>query len=121
LHPRSSANATGFDVDRAAALGLGYVDIVGAADVVITKPGYGIVTDAIAARTRMVYTERGDFPEYPILVGQMARWLPSRHVSNADLRAGQLQDALDAVMADPFPPAPDTSGAERAARRLLSI
>jgi L-arabinokinase len=113
------ANATGLDVDRAAALGLGYVDLVGAVDVCVTKPGYGIVSDAIAARTRMVYTERGDFPEYPILVDQMARWLPSRHVSNADLGAGRLQEALDAVMADPFPPPPDTSGAERAARRLL--
>jgi L-arabinokinase len=115
------ANATGFDVDRADALGLGYADLVGAVDVCVTKPGYGIVSDAIAARTRMVYTERGDFPEYPILVGEMARWLPSRHVSNADLLAGRLQDALDAVMADPFPPPPDTSGAERAARRLLEI
>ena len=114
------ANATGIDLGRLGALGLSYIDIVGAVDVCVTKPGYGIVSDAIGARTRMVYTERGDFPEYPILVGQMARWLPSRHVSNADLRAGQLQDALDAVMADPFPPAPDTSGAERAARRLLS-
>jgi L-arabinokinase len=113
-------NATGFDVDRADAQGLGYVDLVGAVDVCVTKPGYGIVSDAIGARTRMVYTERGDFPEYPVLVGQMTRWLPSRHVSNAELRAGLLQDALDAVMADPFPPAPDTSGAERAARRLLS-
>jgi L-arabinokinase len=113
------ANATGFDVDRAEARGLGYVDLVGAVDVCVTKPGYGIVSDAIAARTRMVYTERGDFPEYPILVSPMTRWLPSRHVSNADLRAGRLQAALDAVMVDPFPPAPDMSGAERAARRLL--
>jgi L-arabinokinase len=115
------ANATGLDVDRAADLGLGYIDLVGAVDVCITKPGYGIVSDAIAARTRMVYTERGDFPEYPVLVGEMARWLPSRHVSNDDLLAGRLRAALDGVMALPFPPPPDTSGAERAARRLLEV
>jgi L-arabinokinase len=113
------ANATGFDVDRATTLGLGYIDLVGAADVVITKPGYGIVSDAIAARTRMVYTERGDFPEYPILVEEMARWLPARHVSNEDLLAGRVKAALDAVMAAPFPAPPDMTGAERAARRLL--
>ena len=118
---RWPANATGFDVDRAAALGLGYIDLVGAVDVCVTKPGYGIVSDAIGARTRMVYTERGDFPEYPILVGQMARWLPSRHVSNArPARRTAAGRVLDAVMADPFPPAPDTSGAEHAARRLLA-
>jgi L-arabinokinase len=114
-----SANATGFDVGRAMTLGLGYIDLVGAADVVITKPGYGIVSDAIGARTRMVYTERGDFPEYPILVEEMARWLPARHVSNEDLLAGRVKAALDGVMAAPFPAPPDMGGAERAARRLL--
>jgi L-arabinokinase len=112
-------NATGLDVGRATTLGMTYVDLVGAADVVITKPGYGIVSDAIAARTRMVYTERGDFPEYPILVGELARWLPARHVSNEDLLAGRVEDAMDEVMAAPFPAPPDMSGALRAARRLL--
>lgn len=115
----TTRNATVLDVDRAAALGLEYIDIVGAVDVCITKPGYGIVSDAIAARTRMVYTERGDFPEYAILVGEMGRWLPSRHVSNADLLSGRLEPVLEEVLAVPFPPPPDTSGAARAARRLL--
>ena len=113
------ANATGIDLGRLGALGLSYIDIVGAVDVCVTKPGYGIVSDAIGARTRMVYTERGDFPEYPILVEQMARWLPSRHVSNADLLVGRLGPVLDEVLAAPFPAPPDMSGADRAARRLL--
>jgi len=97
-----------------------YIDLIAAADVVITKPGYGIVSDAIAARTRMVYTERGDFPEYPILVEQMQRWLPARHVSNEDLLSGRVGAVLDEVMSVPFPPPPDMGGAERAARRLLA-
>jgi len=99
--------------------GMTYLDLVAAADVVVTKPGYGIVTDAIACRTRMVYTERGDFPEYPILVEEMTRWIPAVHISNGDLLAGQLQPTLDAVLALPFPPPPRTDGAEVAARALL--
>jgi len=99
--------------------GMTYLDLVAAADVVVTKPGYGIVTDAIACRTRMVYTERGDFPEYPILVEEMPRWLPAVHVSNADLLAGRLQPALEAVLAMPFPAPPRMDGAEVAARALL--
>jgi L-arabinokinase len=114
-----TANATGFDVDRATAAGLGYVDLVGAADVCVTKPGYGIVSDAIGARTRMLYTDRGDFPEYPILVAEMACWLPARHVSNADLMTGRIGDALEAVMGEPFSPPPDMTGAAHVARRLL--
>ena len=100
--------------------GMTYLDLVAAADVVVTKPGYGIVTDAIACRTRMVYTERGDFPEYPILVEEMTRWLPAVHVSNADLLEGRLQPALDAVLAAPFPAPPRMDGAEVAARALLA-
>jgi hypothetical protein len=102
-----------------AAHGMTYLDLVAAADVVVTKPGYGIVTDAIACRTRMVYTERGDFPEYPILVEEMTRWLPAVHVSNADLLGGRLRPALDAVLAAPFPDPPRMDGAAEAARALL--
>jgi len=112
-------NVAAVDVAGLDAHGLGYIDVVAAADVVVTKPGYGIVSDAIAARTRMVYTERGDFPEYPVIVGEMGRWLPGRHVSNADLVAGRLRPALEAALGAPFPDPPDMTGALRAARRLL--
>ena len=101
------------------ALGLGYQDVVGAVDVVITKPGYGIVSDAIGARTRLVYTERGDFPEYPVLVREMGDHVPAVHVSNVDLREGRLRAALEEVLSRPFPAEPDLSGARVAARRLL--
>jgi hypothetical protein len=104
--------------DRAAA-GLDYLGLVAAADVVVTKPGYGIVSDAIACRTRMVYTERGDFPEYPILVGEMKHWLPAVHVSNDDLLAGRLRPALEEVRGLEFPPPPRMDGATVAARVLI--
>jgi hypothetical protein len=110
------------DVDhRLAGLGLTYPDVVHAVDVVVTKPGYGIVTDAIAAGTRLVYTERGDFPEYPILVEEMAGLLACEHVSNADLLAGRLEAPLGRVLARPVPPPPDLGGAARGATRILGI
>ena len=80
------ANVTATSAERRYAAGIRYQDLVRAADAVVTKPGYGIVSDAIAAGTRIVYTERGDFPEYPILVAEMQRYLPCAHVSNEDLR-----------------------------------
>jgi L-arabinokinase len=104
-----------------AAAGLGYPDLVGAVDVVVSKPGYGIVTDCIGARTRLVYTERGDFPEYPILVSEMPRYLSVAFASSADLRAGLLGDALREVMARPFPELPATDGSRVAAERLLAL
>jgi L-arabinokinase len=99
--------------------GLRYQDLVGAADLVVTKPGYGIVSDAIGAGTRLVYTERGDFPEYPILVHGMSRYLPCAYVSNADLMEGRLRGPILAVLALPQPVPPSLDGADRTAERLL--
>jgi len=104
---------------RLDALGLDYPDVVGAADAVLTKPGYGIVTDAIGAGTRLVYTERGDFPEYPVMVAEMPRWLACAHVSNRDLAEGRVGTAVREVLAKQIPRPPDLGGADRAALRIL--
>ncbi len=85
------------DGGRLREAGLGYVDLVGAADVVVTKPGYGIVTDALAAGTRLLYTPRGDFPEYPVLVREMPRHLACAPLASEDLYAGRLTPALEDV------------------------
>jgi hypothetical protein len=106
---------------RLDAAGLAYIDVVGAADVLVTKPGYGIVTDAIGAGTPIVYTERGDFPEYPIMVREMPRWLACEHVPNDALRAGRIAGAIRRVLARPMPPPPDLGGAARAAARVLEV
>jgi len=116
LLPQNGRAIPAVELDRS---GLGYAELVAAADVVVTKPGYGIVSDAIAAGTRIVYTERGDFPEYPILVREMSALLPCAHVGNAELLAGRLEAALDDVLARPLPPPPRLDGAEVAAARLL--
>ncbi len=105
---------------RLAALGLAYEDVVGAADAAVTKPGYGIVTDAIGARTPLVYTDRGDFPEYPIMVAEMGRYLPSVHVSQETLRGGLIGEAIERARTLSWPAeAADTGGAARAAERIL--
>jgi L-arabinokinase len=100
-------------------LGLDYPDVVRAVDVVVTKPGYGIVSDAIAARTRLVYTDRGDFPEYPIMVREMPDWLACVHVANDDLRCGRIAEPIRRVLTLPMPPPRDLDGAARAAARVL--
>jgi hypothetical protein len=114
-------NLRRLDGDALSALGLSYPDVVGAADVVVTKPGYGIVTDCIGAGTRLVYTDRGDFPEYPVMVAEMPRYLPCAFASNDEVREGRLGRALEAVLAMPFPDPPRTDGAAVAAQRLLAI
>ncbi|MDP8215527.1 MAG: hypothetical protein RAO92_02505 [Candidatus Euphemobacter frigidus] len=87
-------------------LGLGYPDLVKAADVVVTKPGYGILSECIANRTRMLYTSRGEFREYPILVEGIKRYLPSAFISQDKLRSGDIKEELFQLLEMPenYPP-----------------
>jgi hypothetical protein len=107
--------------DRLSAAGVRYPDVVAAADVVVTKPGYGIVTDAIAGGTRLVYCDRGDFPEYPILVREMAPWVASVYLPSAELREGRIREPVRRALSLPIPPPPDLGGGDRAARRVLEL
>jgi L-arabinokinase len=118
---RVPRNLRRLDGEGLSAVGLSYPDLVGAADVVVTKPGYGIVADCIGAGTRLVYTDRGDFPEYPIMVGEMPRYLPAVFASNDEIRAGRLGPALEAVLALPFPIPPRADGAAVAAEKVLAL
>jgi hypothetical protein len=113
------ANVRPLDGRALRGAGLDYPDVVGAVDIVVTKPGYGIVTDCIGAGTRLVYTDRGDFPEYPVMVDEMPRYLPAVFASNQEVREGRLARALDEVQALPFPAPPRTDGASVAAEKLL--
>ena len=103
------------------ARGLRYEDLVRAADVVVTKPGYGIIAECLANDTAMLYTSRGPFAEYEVLVRGMPRFLRCRFLGHDDLYSGRWRPHLDALLAQPAPPEhPRTDGAAIAARYLLS-
>jgi hypothetical protein len=82
-----------------------YPDLVAAADVVITKPGYGIVSEAIAGGTAVLYTARGDFREQALLVAALHRYTRAREIGNDELRRGQWGEELEALLAQPQPAA----------------
>lgn len=94
------------------ASGFRYEDLVAAVDVVMTKPGYGIIAECIANRTAVLYTSRGHFVEYDVLVREMPRWLRAGFISNDDLLAGRWEAPLDALLA--APPPPETAGVDGA-------
>lgn len=111
-------------VDEARLLdsGFRYEDLVAAVDVVVTKPGFGIISECIACRTAMLYTSRGAFREYDVLVREMPRFLRCRFIDQRDLFAGRWRTALDALMQQPPPPETmATNGAEAAASEINSI
>lgn len=100
--------------------GYRYEDLVRAVDVVATKPGYGIISECIANETALLYTSRGDFREYQLLVDAMPEYLRCAFIDHADLFAGRWQHHLDALLAQPAPPCrPAVDGAAVAADILL--
>jgi len=101
--------------------GLRYPDLVRQADAVITKPGYGIVSECLVNRTRMLYTSRGEFAEYGALVAGLERYAVSVFLSNDDLLAGNWQQGLADLFRRParWPDIP-ANGAEVAAGLLCA-
>jgi len=111
------------DIDEAAIYerGLRYEDLVRAVDVVVSKPGYGIISECLANDTALLYTSRGHFVEYDVLVAAMPRFLRAAFIDHADLFAGRWQPHLDALLTQPAPPeTPATNGAEVAAQLITA-
>jgi hypothetical protein len=99
--------------------GCRYEDLVAAVDVVATKPGYGIIAECAANRTALLYTSRGHFVEYEVLVREMPALVRSRFIPQEALFAGDWRPYLDALLAQEEPPPADVSGAAVAADRIL--
>ena len=100
--------------------GLRYEDLVAAVDIVITKPGYGIISECVANHTAMLYTSRGRFAEYEVLVEEMPRFLRCGHIEHDDLFAGRWRARLDAVAAAARPAVrARTDGAAIVAAKIL--
>ena len=69
----------------------------------------------------MLYTSRGRFPEYEVLVRQMPNYLRAQFIEQDDLRAGQWAPALEKLLSSPKPEGkPDTHGAQVAAESILA-
>ncbi|MGE0815579.1 MAG: hypothetical protein AB7O28_07470 [Vicinamibacterales bacterium] len=99
------------------AMGLRYEDVVAAVDVVVTKPGYGIVSECAANDTAVLYTDRGHFVEYEVLVEEMPGIVRCAYLPQPELLAGRWQEALDRLAASARPAArPRVDGADVAAR-----
>jgi hypothetical protein len=102
-------------------LNISYGETVSAVDGVITKPGYGIVSDCLAHGTPLIYTDRGFFPEYPILVDAMTRHLAAVYLPSEELYGGHWQVAIRKLEEQPrTAPQIATDGDEVCARAILT-
>ena len=133
LHGVAEVVATSFDaftpgngvhrVDETAMYGqrIRYEDLIGAVDVVASKPGYGIISDCAANATALLYTDRGRFCEYDVLVREMPRYLETAFIGQEDLLAGRWRDAVVELLGRPPRAAAPAEGAATAAAWLSDV
>jgi hypothetical protein len=92
---------------------LKFGDILPICDVVVSKPGHGIVTDCCATGCSLLYPPRNGFPEDALLLEGMRQYARLGELPLADYHVGNLGPYLEALLARPKPqPARDINGAE---------
>ena len=97
------------------------VDLMPFVDVVLCKPGYGVLSECWSTDTPIVWVERPDFPEFPMLKEWLEKSFPSRGMSRTDFQHGHWHQALEKAHAHPGSfPACIGNGAFDAADLLLS-
>lgn len=111
---------TTLDEGALAEQGIGFEDLVAAVDVVVTKPGYGIVAECAANDTALLYTPRGRFPEYDVLVAGLPGLVRAARIGHGDLFAGRWGASIDRLLDLPRPDPPAADGAEVIAAALAA-
>ena len=117
---RSRRGVIEFDEQALYDGGWRYEDLVAAVDVVATKPGYGIIAECAAHETAILYTSRGHFVEYEVLVREMPRYVRSQFISQEALFAGEWRAYLEKLLSQVRPEPADVTGAAAAAEAILA-
>jgi UDP:flavonoid glycosyltransferase YjiC (YdhE family) len=95
-------------------------DLVKVSDLVITKLGYGIVSECIANQTPIMYTSR-DSPEHNALAQGLKKSAHAYFMSREDLLGGNWKAHLDSFFQTEYEwPGIRIDGAEVASRKILS-
>ncbi len=113
VRPLAWTRSNIFPIDRER---IAFSDVMASVDIVVTKPGFGVLSECVVNRKPMVYVDRTDFLEYPILEKAVKRYLKHQHIPEEHLYSGVLGDALAQVLKNPEPrDTPGTGGAPVAA------
>lgn len=108
-------------IHAASALPFSFRALLASADLIVTKPGYSTVVEAVALGKPVVYVRRYNFADEQVLVDYLHRYGRAAELSEQDFTSGCWQAALQAAASAPLsretPPSP--AGAADAARILV--
>jgi hypothetical protein len=99
-----------------------FSSVVASVDAVISKPGFGILSDCVVNRKPLIYADRSDFAEYEILETAIRKYLKHIHIPAADLYRGDLRRSLESIWGSPCPVETLPFGGYKvAARRMMQF
>ncbi|CAN5295759.1 hypothetical protein BH09SUM1_BH09SUM1_09150 [soil metagenome] len=92
-----------------------FTDVLTACDLVLSKPGYGIMSECLANGKPLLHLPRLGFAETPLLFDGLGKLLRHQEITISELEGGNLPRIAKGLMdAWPVPPV-DANGAEVAA------
>ena len=94
------------NVQTVAAAGpdLDFSDLIAISDAVLSKLGYGIVSDSIAAQKALLWPRRTGFREDDVVEADGPRFLRMREIAREDFHRGAWAGPLAALFVQPAPP-----------------
>jgi len=107
-------------IHPASGLPMPFGTLLASADLIVTKPGYSTVVEAVALGKPVVYVRRYNFADEQSLVDYLHRYGRAVELSTHDFSDGRWEPALAAALVAPPPreAAPPPHGAVGAARLL---
>lgn len=97
-----------------------FPDLLSVSDAIVSKLGYGVVSEAIANRTRILWPARQGFREDEIIAAELPQHVPAEEIPVADFLTGAWRAHLHGLLQQPMPATvPDTSGNEACAQFIL--
>lgn len=100
--------------------GLSFTDLLCSVDAIITKPGYGMFTEAACNGTPVLYQRRDDWPEQACLIDWLEHNGACYEIPASDLACGQVGNHLTTLWQKPQITRPLASGADAAAAIIFA-
>jgi hypothetical protein len=82
-------------------LPFGFQTIMASCDMLITKPGYGTIVEAVASGTPVIYVRRYNFVDEDSLVRYLHRYGRGLELSVEDFLNGRWEQTMEAIMTIP--------------------
>jgi hypothetical protein len=97
-----------------------FTTVLASVDLVMTKPGYGTIVEAVALGLPVLYVRRYNFADEAPLVAFLHDYGRGRELSRQDFISGHWRPALEAALSDSASPhRPPLTGASDSAKALL--